>query len=570
MKKRIKAKRMYSLERAPYPDDIEYYRTPKEYLKPRKHGPFIDNTTKPNWNDAVRIVVNKQLSIKGIPYRLPRSFDLSSIYEGKRFTLGAAARQLILKHIDRKTPQYVKSLQSKAHNILLLKNHPENDVVHVKPRSQRWNPNHRTKPTHYACMADVQHANDNDTPVDQPPTTSDPVVILETIPVRDPPTPRLDNVTGANNITNITGTSTAHRDQSLEDAIRPNKDEEDTSSIVRVGKIALNTFQAIKSHSPFSGKPKQTVELSKSSTPPFADVDISLLTKESSVHGATQALANELDNITAIPESNSDESNNNTEDIDLEQIQRRLEYLTGGDLKDTPTADEVSKLKSDVEILCQTRQTMEDNLTETRSRCNKLQTENESALTRDVAHARDLFHRTKEFAEKQQSLHNAKMEDKDSIIDKMQRQIDASAQVNSSLRSKYHDVTTEHLETKQEIIHLTQIISEMSDRNDSLQRQLEDCLEGNVDDSDDKPCKGNCRETKIICKCECTCRCSKKKRKRRGDNDDHDDDHDDDNASDESDDDDNSDQLAYDADGQYVPERKLTTKQQKTQSKDTA
>jgi hypothetical protein len=30
--KRIKARRMYNLERAPYPDDIEYYRTPKEYL----------------------------------------------------------------------------------------------------------------------------------------------------------------------------------------------------------------------------------------------------------------------------------------------------------------------------------------------------------------------------------------------------------------------------------------------------------------------------------------------------------------------------------------------------------
>jgi hypothetical protein len=67
MQKRIKARRMYSLERAPYPDDIEYYRTPKEYLKPRRHGPFIDNTPKPSWNDAVRIVVDKQLSTKGIP-----------------------------------------------------------------------------------------------------------------------------------------------------------------------------------------------------------------------------------------------------------------------------------------------------------------------------------------------------------------------------------------------------------------------------------------------------------------------------------------------------------------------
>jgi hypothetical protein len=98
---------------------------------------------------------------------------------------------------------------------------------------------------------------------------------------------------------------------------------------------------------------------------------------------------------------------------------------------------------------------MEDNLTETRSRCNNLQTENES-LTRDVAHARDLFRKAKEFVEKQQSLHNAKMEDKDSIIDKMQWQIDALTQVNSSLRSKYHDVETEHLVMKQENLQLTQ------------------------------------------------------------------------------------------------------------------
>jgi hypothetical protein len=135
--KRIKAKPLYSLKRAPYSDDIEYYKRPKEYLKPRKHGPFIINTPKPKWNDAVRIVVNEQLLSKGIPYRLPPSFNLSSIYEGKRFTLGVMAGELVLKHIDRKTPQYVWDLQGKAQKILLLKNHPENDVVHVKSRSQR-------------------------------------------------------------------------------------------------------------------------------------------------------------------------------------------------------------------------------------------------------------------------------------------------------------------------------------------------------------------------------------------------------------------------------------------------
>jgi hypothetical protein len=51
--KQIKAKPLYNLERAPYPDDIEYYKSPKEYLKPRKHGPFVNNVPKPKWDDAV-------------------------------------------------------------------------------------------------------------------------------------------------------------------------------------------------------------------------------------------------------------------------------------------------------------------------------------------------------------------------------------------------------------------------------------------------------------------------------------------------------------------------------------
>jgi hypothetical protein len=200
--KRIKAKRICNLERAPYPDDIEYYKRPKEHLRPRKHGPFIIDTPKPKWNDAIHIVVNQQLLSRGIPYRLPPSFNLSCMYEGKKFTLGTTARELILKHLDRKTPQYVRDLQGRAQKILLLKNHPENDVLHVRSRSQRWSTNHRTKMNHYACMADVQHIEDNNVPVDQPPTTSEPVIILEPMPARDPPTPKLDNITGANNITN--------------------------------------------------------------------------------------------------------------------------------------------------------------------------------------------------------------------------------------------------------------------------------------------------------------------------------------------------------------------------------
>jgi hypothetical protein len=153
------------------------------------------------------------------------------------------------------------------------------------------------------------------------------VIILEPIPARDPPTPKLDNVTGANNITNVTGDSITQKDQLLENAIRPNQDEEDTSPIVRVGKIALSTFQAIKSHSPFSNKPKGTSsrsDVKPPTPPPFVDSDISLLTKDSSIHGVTQALANELDSITVIPTSGSDESK---EGVDLKQIQRRLEYF---------------------------------------------------------------------------------------------------------------------------------------------------------------------------------------------------------------------------------------------------
>jgi hypothetical protein len=57
-------------------------------------------------------------------------------------------------------------------------------------------------------MADVQHIEDDNTPLNQPPIMSNPVIVLEPIPARDPPTPRLDNVTGANNITNITTDST--------------------------------------------------------------------------------------------------------------------------------------------------------------------------------------------------------------------------------------------------------------------------------------------------------------------------------------------------------------------------
>jgi hypothetical protein len=74
--KRIKAKRLYNLERAPYPDDIEYYKRPKEYLKPRKLGPFVNDIPKPKWDDAVHIVVNEQLLSKGIPYSLPSRFNL--------------------------------------------------------------------------------------------------------------------------------------------------------------------------------------------------------------------------------------------------------------------------------------------------------------------------------------------------------------------------------------------------------------------------------------------------------------------------------------------------------------
>jgi hypothetical protein len=199
--KRIKAKYLYNLKRAPYPDDIEYYRRPKEYLRPRKHGPFIIDTPKPNWNDAVHIVVNKQLLSKGIPYRLTPSFNLRSIYEGKRFTLGATARELILKNVAQKSLQYVRDLQGKAQKILLLKSHPENDVVHVKLQSQWWNATHQTKANHYACMADVQHLEDDNALVNQPPITSDPVIVLEPITARDPPTPKLANVTGANSTT---------------------------------------------------------------------------------------------------------------------------------------------------------------------------------------------------------------------------------------------------------------------------------------------------------------------------------------------------------------------------------
>jgi chromosome segregation ATPase len=163
----------------------------------------------------------------------------------------------------------------------------------------------------------------------------------------------------------------------------------------------------------------------------------------------TQTRANELHNITVIAKSDSDKSNNKPASVDLKQIQRRLEYLMGGDAKPPSTADELNKLKSDVRILCQTREAMEDNLAETQLECNKLRTENKS-LTHDATHVRDLLHKTKEFGERQQSLYGAKLKERDNIIDKLQQQIDTLTQVNASLHSKYHDVTTEHLELKQE------------------------------------------------------------------------------------------------------------------------
>jgi hypothetical protein len=106
----------------------------------------------------------------------------------------------------------------------------------------------------------------------------------------------------------------------------------------------------------------------------------------------------------------------------------------------------------------------------------------------------------------------------------------------------------------------------MSDRNDTLQHELKDCLESNLNDSKDRPCKGKCKEMKI---CQCKCKCSKKKQKHHKDDNDtnH---HDDCNASDDSDDDDRNEQIAYDTAGQYVHEHKFTAKQQKAQSKDTA
>jgi hypothetical protein len=411
-------------------------------------------------------------------------------------------------------------------------------------------------------MADVQPVEDDNIPVNQPPTTVDPVIVLEPIP-RDPPTPRLDNVTGTHNVTNVTEEFATQRDQSLENAIRPNQDEEDTSPIVRVGKIAMSTFQAIKSHSPFSNKPKGTVtrpDTQSPTPPPFADTDISLLTKDSSIHGVTQTLANELDNITVIRKSNSDESNNKPEGIDLKQIQKRLEYLTGGDTEPTPNADELQQLKTDVGILCQSREAMEDNLSAARLECNKLRAKHET-LTRDATHLRDLLVEAKEINGNQRATYYIKLKNKDDVIDKLQWQIDALARANANLRSKYHDVTTEHLEVKQENWHITQIMSNMLDRNDILQRELDNCLESNLNNS---------KEMKIICQCECKCKCSKKKRKRCRDDDNDTDDHDDANASDDSDDDDNDEQLTYDADDQYIPERKLTAKQQKAQSKDTA
>jgi hypothetical protein len=514
--------------------------------------------------------VNEQLLSKGIPYRLPRHFNLRSVYTNKKFKLSATARELILTHIAQKTPQYAKKLQTKAQNILLLKNHPENDVVQVKSRTQRWNTNHRDKITRHAYMADVQHVDSDTAPVNQPPTTSDPVVILEQIPPRDPPTPRLDNVTGANNVTNISGDTTAKRNQSLENAIRSNQDEEDTSPIARVGKIALSTFQAIKSHSPFSNKERGTVNPSERMSPvplPFADsdADVSLLTMDSSVHGVTQTLAAELDNITAIPESGSDESNTNPENIDLDKIQKRLEYLMGGDVSPTTTTNEINKLKSEVDILIQTREVMNETLAEERQKSDGLLVKIAS-LNRELENMKVVLDQMKKTA-----LQDYMDKDKfwQETFDKLSRQVTSLTKQNSELRSKYKEATTEYVELQDKNRQLAQMVSGMSDKNDSLQRHLDNCIERQANNDDnDKPCK--CKETKIICQCECKCKCSKKKRKRRGSDDDDADDPDDDGASEDSDDDESDKQLAYDVNDQYVPETKLTSKQHKKQSKDTA
>jgi regulator of replication initiation timing len=112
---------------------------------------------------------------------------------------------------------------------------------------------------------------------------------------------------------------------------------------------------------------------------------------------------------------------------------------------------------------------MEDNITAIQLECTKLRKENETS-TKDVTHERILFHKNKEIVEKQRSLYDAKLKEKDDLINKLQQQVDALTQVNSGLRSKYHNVTSENLELQHENRHLTRVVSDMSDTNDTLQR----------------------------------------------------------------------------------------------------
>ena len=111
-KNRMKSVRLYKLERAPYPDDIEYYKVPKERLRPRKAGPivprdYIQYQELPSVDQSLSVVVNDRLRRLGNPHRLPPFFGkvcpkkLKGLYTGKDKILNKQARELIQEYITR-------------------------------------------------------------------------------------------------------------------------------------------------------------------------------------------------------------------------------------------------------------------------------------------------------------------------------------------------------------------------------------------------------------------------------------------------------------------------------------